>query len=608
MTPEPPEPTEPERPTAPVATGSVSRPPRILVSVEDLENPADWDVVVVENDAVDDATALRIARQRAGRPVQTGTNLSLPSLDERDVARALETDHDAEDVAGLSVDAFSPPALAQPPRRRVGAAVVPPLLEDDGFDDLARDIGAGSPPPAPAAVPKPGVVPEVAYEEPPERAAPTDDAAAFERIDATVRPRHMAPPDAVLDQSDDESDGAAEAPAAGDRFAEDLAARADAQDEEHGDEQDEALTGPVAVVGGAAAAGLVGATAQTGIAVPPGDGLRIAAERATTDVPTPDDPDADGAAGATMAPVDVDLWGRGTGGEIVGPGPAPALTSFRHEAEPDQVEAELEAELDEQMEDALLIDSSFPLGPEDVMADGAGASIDVSSLDYASVFGPVQGALAEPELDAHRPRRAAAVADARMYGAAAAAGAGTAAGAATAAAAPVDGHHLGEGVEDDDASGLDPAPKRRRRGRRALVALGLAAGVLGLIGLGTQLIDDSERPSLVASEDETTSSTSTTIRRTRSTSDTTTAAVPVTEAVVPVETTTGEAVTDTTARRRTSTTVARRTTTTVRRATATTRAPSTTAPPPPPTTQPPPPPPTTQPPPPPTTQPPPVVE
>ena len=114
MTPDTPEP-EPARAAGhpePRGRGD-PRIPRVLVSVDDLENPGDWDVIVVEDATVDDETARNIARARAGKKV------TLPSLDERDVIRAFDTDRDAEDVEGISVDAFGPPPRApRPPPAR----------------------------------------------------------------------------------------------------------------------------------------------------------------------------------------------------------------------------------------------------------------------------------------------------------------------------------------------------------------------------------------------------------------------------------------------------------------------------------------------------------
>ena len=105
MAPDTPEPEAP-RPGSRKPEGDAPRPPRVLVEVGDLEDPAEWDVILVENQEIDDDTARRIAAQRAGRELPptkprlgprlpAGPSVTLPSLDERDVMQAFETDRDA---------------------------------------------------------------------------------------------------------------------------------------------------------------------------------------------------------------------------------------------------------------------------------------------------------------------------------------------------------------------------------------------------------------------------------------------------------------------------------------------------------------------------------
>jgi len=537
MTTEPTEPTEPERPTNPDTGDGGLRPPRVLVSVEDLEDPADWDVVVVENDAIDDATALQIARRRTGRP---GTNL--PSLDERDIARAFQTDFDAEDPEGLSVDAFSPPAMARPARRRFPPPA-PIDLPDDGFDDLALDLAAEAAANADQGPrPKPGVVAEVPVEEEPEVEPPADEA-VFDLIDATVRRRPDTSPDELLlDDGDEPPEPMAAPPVAAPR--EEVGAE--------GAEDEVAAADP--------APPTFDETVQIAadqVGPPPGE--------ATTD-----EDEADGELAPAFpafpdkAPVSVDLWGR----EADDPDrPVPALTSVQLEADAEEIEEEIE----EEVEDALLIDSSFPIGPDDIRGDGTGAAIDVASLDYASVFGPVQGALPEPDLALPRTRRTATVGGDRIYGAhAVSAGLG----------------ELDDEYEDDDDQ-IWPVPARRRRGKRELVTLGIAAGLVLAIGFGMQLLGRSDRPTLVASDE-----TTTTVGRTRSTSNTTSPTFTVTTeaSVLPIDDTTDDSTTQPTRPRNTTPTTVKQapptppptqaTTTTTEATTTTTEATTTTTTPP----------------------------
>ena len=122
------------------------------MSVGDFEDPAEWDVIVVENEAIDDDTARQIAQQRSGR------RRSLPSLDERDIMQAFsdDPDRDAEDAEGLSDDAFAPPA-GPAVRRRMDPPPLPPAA-----DELFGDVSTAPGPPAPAeeALAAPGSEPE----------------------------------------------------------------------------------------------------------------------------------------------------------------------------------------------------------------------------------------------------------------------------------------------------------------------------------------------------------------------------------------------------------------------------------------------------------------
>ena len=109
------------------------RPPRVLVSVGDLNDPANWDVIVVENDAIDDETALRIAHER------TGHGAALPSLDESDVSPVVVDLAEFERPdAFAAMDAFAPITDVPQRRRRRYVADSP----DPGADDeLLEGIG-----------------------------------------------------------------------------------------------------------------------------------------------------------------------------------------------------------------------------------------------------------------------------------------------------------------------------------------------------------------------------------------------------------------------------------------------------------------------------------
>jgi hypothetical protein len=535
MTPEPPDPQHPDgRGTRP--DGADPRAPRILVSVGDLEDPADWDVIVVENDAIDDDTARKIASQR------TGHQISLPSLDESDVMRALETDRDAEDVEGLSADAFGPPEGAAEPRRARGARVMP---EDDGFAGLPEPDPEPEPPTAdhedeveatdadaadepddaePAEAPAPWSPADLTPMEPvtarrpteahldaelgdepasPDEPADTDEApAALADVDWGSAPSADAgaDPDAIADEPADEvvaGEVAADAepqPFVGhegtdliddphDDFydigddtiavADDLVADATdtdgvdtdpeaeaeaAEDEDHEpelspiDEDRDLLDDPddaFFALGAHAATALAAAKLRAGIPAVPG---------------------------ATPAPVGPDLWGTPSAVD------APAVDEPAGDADEVAAVADLDAEVP--FEDEIEFDSSFPLSPADVLVAGDAEPVQLDSLDYASVFGPVQGTLTAPDLPPPAPRRR-----------------------------PRPVYYSGDDTGaidaddeyDDDLDDPWPVtPARRGRGRRReLVVLGLAAAAIAAIGLGSQVFGG-DRPEVTAGPDSTT--------------------------------------------------------------------------------------------------------
>jgi hypothetical protein len=136
-------------------------------------------------------------------------------------------------------------------------------------------------------------------------------------------------------------------------------------------------------------------------------------------------------------------------------------------------------------EEELELDSSFPLGPEDLAASPDVAPPQLDELDYANVFGPVTGSLAVPDLDPEDdPARPGYVDD--LY------------------------------VFDDDQRHPVPPPLRSAGRRRELVVLGLAAGIVVALGVGSQVFSRSgDRSPTEAASDS--SSTSTTRLRARAT-------------------------------------------------------------------------------------------
>ena len=139
-------------------------------------------------------------------------------------------------------------------------------------------------------------------------------------------------------------------------------------------------------------------------------------------------------------------------------------------------------------EDEVEVDSSFPLGPDDLVVEGDVEPVALDELDYANVFGPVEGDLSIPDLDAPPTER-------RRRGA---------------KPAYEDDLYV---FEDDDRHWPVPEPRGGRR--RELVALGLAAGVIVALGVGSQVFAKPDRQENVTEQ----STTSTTRPRVR-TSDT----------------------------------------------------------------------------------------
>lgn len=357
------------------------RPPRVLISGDDTEDASEWEVVVVENEAIDDTQALEIARQRHEAQRRERLLNNLPSLDERDIAHALGLGKEGEAEApdGIDSDAFVLPGDTPPARRIVGPAPLPVGLIFDGVDE-------------------PG-------DERPSRFA-TEDAAEFaqagvdeiqfdeQQVEASafVEPvfeDDAADPEvaAATDAADATTDGDTEAPAeeetaeASSWTPTPLDSRIPLDDLDHDfyDIGDEAIDAPV--VGGEPVeaaddsddgAGLVREDADV-----PGDdphhsfyavddmdpATALEAPEAKPEVPKapPTEP--------------VKLWGTGrpkaaaSDGKIYAPGEVP----------PEEVVAE------EEDDDFA---SSFPIDPDEFLTE-EGADVDVNELDYASVFGPV---------------------------------------------------------------------------------------------------------------------------------------------------------------------------------------------------------------------------
>jgi hypothetical protein len=477
MAPDTPEPEAP-RPGTPRSEGDSPRPPRILVEVGDLEDPAEWDVILVENQEIDDETARRIAAQRAGRAqpptkprlgprLPAGPSVSLPSLDERDVIQAFETDHEAEDATEIDVDAFARPDDGTPVRPRQVAELPP---EHDAFADHPEPGDEPDEPEPVAEEPEPEPEPEAEEpeaEEPAEPWAPAvregpvllddpDDqfyaiGDAEVAVDAPPVDDDAPPTEEEVafapEPSDDE--GAADDDTEAD--AEDAETDAELEDDEPAEPSDWDLSA-------------VALDEERELLDDPDDDFyalgrnRIAAFRPVPGAPVvPLLP-------APTARLSSDLWGTG------GPPPTPP-------------------EEEEVFEEEVEVDSSFPLGPDDLVIGGEVEPIALDELDYANVFGPVEGDLSIPDLDAppteRRRRRAKPTYEDELYV-----------------------------FEDDDRHWPVPEPRGGRR--RELVALGLAAGIIVALGVGSQVFTQPDRQENTGEQ----STTSTTRARVR-TSDTT---------------------------------------------------------------------------------------
>jgi hypothetical protein len=603
MAPDTPEPEAP-RPGSEGADGD-KRPPRILVEVSDLHDPAEWDVILVENQDIDDDTARRIAAERAGRRppppsrprgprAPAGPTMSLPSLDEHDVMRAIDDDRDAEDVEDIDDDAFARPDDGTPLRRR---AVI----------DLPPDVGAFADHPEPGDEPEEAAEPE-AVDEPEAEAAEPEAEAEAPAVDAWAPAEREAP--ALLDDPDDDFYGiGAEAPEAPepappeDAAAEgadhaavvepSVGAEADAEaaapdehvvaaasDDDAGpdgdhepdddaDEEPEAEGGDPADHDGGADAALGEAEGEGEAGVEPGawDLTAVALDEERDLIDDPEDPfysvgrSRISAFGAARPPVPA----RTAHAPL--PAPTDRLGSDLWGTAPPKDDAVFEDELE--------IDSSFPLGPDDLVPGGEVDQVALDELDYANVFGPVTGSLSVPDLDAppeearsRRRRPKPTYDDSDLYV-----------------------------FEDDDRHRPVPPPRSGGR-RRELVVLGLAAGIIVALGVGSQVL----RPKHDGGSASAPSSTTTTRHRATSSESTvpnlnlpTLPADPADGATTTVDpggstattarrgsTTTvkGRSTTTTTAPRNTTTTAAPQTTTTAPPQTTTTAAPTTTEAPP----------------------------
>ena len=354
------------------------KPPRVLISGDELEDASEWEVVVVENEAIDDQRALEIARQRHRQSLS-----NLPSLDERDINHALGigAEGDAEDPDGIDSDAFVLPGDTPPARRIVGPAPLPVGLIFDGVEepdderpsrfDLPEDSGSlddlpeasGSLDEAMAAAdegdPGPGLD-EVVFAEQ-ELGEPT--AATPAQLEPEAPPSDLP----VTSWS----------PAA-------LESRFPVDDVDHdfygiGDEAIDApvvaIEEPVAQVAEATTTDAEGLDREHED-VPEDDphhsfyALDDQDSAAALETPGPA-PTADGEPAAPAEPVK--LWGTGrpksVDGKIYAPGEVP----------PEEVAAT------EEDDDFY---SSFPIDPDEFLTE-EGAEVDVNELDYASVFGPV---------------------------------------------------------------------------------------------------------------------------------------------------------------------------------------------------------------------------
>src|SRR5690606_23156080 len=110
-------------------------------------------------------------------------------------------------------------------------------------------------------------------------------------------------------------------------------------------------------------------------------------------------------------------------------------------------------------EDEVEFDSSFPLGPDDLKVEGDLEPGDLDTLDYAAVFGPVRGSIHDPPRDPPRPRRRARLA--------------------------YEDDLFLDDTEEEEGARYPVTPVKARGRRRELVVLGIAAGVMIAIGVGS---------------------------------------------------------------------------------------------------------------------------
>lgn len=522
------------------------QPPRVIVSGDEAEDASEWEVVVVENEAIDDQRALEIARERHRQ--QRLANL--PSLDERDIAQALGigAEGEAEAPDGIDSDAFVLPDDTPPARRIVGPAPLPVGLIFDGVEEPGADEAAAA---DDDVIEGPTTrFPLEPAEEAEEATEPAGEALAAEADAAAGTPA------AGTETGDDEGPGDPTSswnPVP-------LESRVTFDDVDLGfyDIGDEAIDAPV--------------IAEE--APPAEDPVEAGLDRDADGVPA-DDPSDDFYAVDDKDPLTaleppkpkvyvpptepVKLWGTGRAKQVDGKVYAPG-----------------EVPHDEEVPEEDDFASSFPIDPDEFLTE-EGAEVAVDELDYASVFGPVDAPpvaapvpVAAPlhdadpmEVAAHAPitesparrrRRKAAAAGATV--------AGIVAKGKTAKAAEPDeadrfedlrpepgepdvfadlqaietdetewgwrDEFLDDGADhpdhihaaagyayafDDELLGppqpllVDQRPRhireeaQPRRGRRELIALGAAGLVVLAVGVGSKVFNSADRPELVQGSD-----------------------------------------------------------------------------------------------------------
>ncbi|MDQ2649034.1 MAG: hypothetical protein M3Z03_05730, partial [Actinomycetota bacterium] len=334
------------------------KPPRVIVSGDEAEDASEWEVVVVENEAIDDERALEIARQRH----QQQRLANLPSLDERDIAQALGigTEGEAEAADGIDSDAFVLPDDTPPARRIVGPAPMPVGLIFDGVEEPGEE-------------------------------SPGEDASAHFNLEDPPEPESLDEVRFADPDPDPEPDGvdpelavdleAGVEPAAGDEQhlpvtswnPAPLEPRVTFDDVDLGfyDIGDEAIDAPVIPdeVPEAApeeAAGLDRDDETVPNDDPHHDFYAVDDKDPVTALEPPKPKEV-------VPPTEpVKLWGTGRAKQVDGKVYAPG------EVPPDEV-------IPEDDDDFA---SSFPIDPDEFLTE-EGAEVDVNELDYASVFGPV---------------------------------------------------------------------------------------------------------------------------------------------------------------------------------------------------------------------------